>query len=419
MNPLASTLRIAIRVAIPLAIIGGGVAVFLFLVKTKAPPKQRPSVRDVVHVEATRIEPRDYQIVIDSQGTVTARTRSRLIPQVAGEVIDISPNFRDGGFVSKGEAIIQIDPRDFETALANARANLAQAKLALALEEAQAEQSIQEWTRLNPGSEPSALNAREPQLAQARAAADSAKAAVEQAKRNLERTTLRAPYDGRILGKAADVGQYVAPGSTLGEIYAVDYAEIRLPLSNYELGFVDLPENFRNQDDDGTGPQVTLSAQAGRLTETWEGRIVRTEGTFDAQSRQLFAITQVDRPYDYKGADSTPLKVGRFVSAEIMGNLINDAIVIPRSAIRESEFALIVDDAGKLRRRQLDILWTDEEEAVIASGLQAGDVLVLTYLPTAVDGLPVEAEVDGIPLRTTIEDVAVSGRGIPGEGPSG
>lgn len=320
--------------------------------------------------------------------------------EVRGKVVNVAPAFRAGGFFEQGETLLEIDKRDYETAVISAEATLARAKLALAEEEASAAQARTDWNRLNPGVEPPELVSREPQLAQARADVASADARVENARLNLERTMITAPYAGRILEKRVDIGQFVNSGSVLAEIYAVDYAEIRLPLSEREIGYINVPELYRNDSDPvHSMPRVTLNTNIGNETLEWTGRIVRAEGAFDVQSRQLFFVAQVDDPYLKQDDGRPPLKVGSFVQARIEGEILENSIVIPRELYRKNEYVVVIDDDGTLRRKSIEIEWSDEENLVVSSGLSPGDRVCLTHLSFPSEGMKVAVvSEDGIDI---------------------
>lgn len=226
----------------------------------------------------------------------------------------------------------------------------------------------------------------------------SARAQLERASIDLERTRIRAPYAGRVLEQAADIGQYVSVGTELGRIYATDYVEIRLPLSSRQLGFVALPERYR--DDAGEpeqGPAVTITARIGQSRSEWQGRIVRAEGAIDTESRQLFVVAQVDDPYARGPEGQAPLRIGQFVEAEIAGRRLYDVFVLPPAALREGGEVLLVDSASRLQRRTVSVAWADGEHVVIDGGLARGEVVALTPMSVAANGTLVAATIDGQP----------------------
>jgi RND family efflux transporter MFP subunit len=345
------------------------------------------------------VVPIEYQVVVRSEGTVQPRTSSTLIPQVSGIVRSISPSFREGGFFEKGQVLVTLDSRDYELAMASSEAQVAQAESALQQELAQAEVVKNDWKLL--GKEAPKLGLRQPQINAARAALASARAQLERARTDLDRTRIRAPYPGQMLEKNVDVGQFVSPGTVLAQIYATDYVEIRLPLSTSQLEFVDLPDRFRGDqatvESGGPWPSVTILGDIGRKTWRWEGKIVRAEGAIDTRSRQLFVVAQVNDPYGRKSDGRPPLRIGQFVRAEIQGSRIPDAIVLPRSALREGSEVLVVDGDSRLQRRQVDVAWADDDQTVIIDGLQAGEIVSVTPLAAAASGARVQAIVDGVP----------------------
>lgn len=389
-----------LRMLPPLAVLAVSAGICYWIFWSEPPPRKFPQRETLPEVSVYRLEPVDYQVWLRSQGTVQARTESSLVSEVRGKVVNVAPAFRAGGFFEQGETLLEIDKRDYETAVISAEATLARAKLALAEEEASAAQARTDWNRLNPGVEPPELVSREPQLAQARADVASADARVENARLNLERTMITAPYAGRILEKRVDIGQFVNSGSVLAEIYAVDYAEIRLPLSEREIGYINVPELYRNDSDPvHSMPRVTLNTNIGNETLEWTGRIVRAEGAFDVQSRQLFFVAQVDDPYLKQDDGRPPLKVGSFVQARIEGEILENSIVIPRELYRKNEYVVVIDDDGTLRRKSIEIEWSDEENLVVSSGLSPGDRVCLTHLSFPSEGMKVAVvSEDGIDI---------------------
>lgn len=213
----------------------------------------------------------------------------------------------------------------------------------------------------------------------------------------------------------------MSPGAVLAKIYAIDYAEIRLPLSDDQLAFVNTPERYRGESeiDAADGPRVKLRGKVGRDETVWEGVIVRTEGAFDSSSRQLFVMAQVDDPYGRKTVGKPPLKVGQFVVAEIAGKTLENVFVIPRSALRKGGEILLIDDANKLYRRSLDILWSDENNIVTRGGLKEGELLCLTQVPFAVDGALCIPDIEGQGKRILEGQGGGKGKGKGGKGKGG
>ena len=387
-----------LRALPPLLVLSASFAVCYWIFWSEPEPRKFPQRETLPKVSVERLRPESYQVWLGSQGTVQARTESALISEARGKVISISPYFGAGGFFEEGEVLLEIDPRDYKTAVVSAKAELARAKLALAEEEANAEQALVDWRRLNPNESPPDLVVRKPQLDQARANADSAQARLDNAELNLERTRITAPYAGRILSKNVDIGQFVSPGNVLAQIYAVDYAEIRLPLSERELGYIDFAESYRGEVvDERNQPLVQLTTTVGKDTVEWDGRIVRAEGAFDTRSRQLFMVARVDNPYGKRPDGRPPLKVGSFVQAKIKGKRLENVFVIPRKFYRKNEYVVIIDENNQLRRKAIEVEWSDEDNLVVSGGLKAGERMCLTPLSFPSEGMRVAViEEDGI-----------------------
>jgi len=404
-------------------------AVFLYmgwnryqaLVNSKPEPKKWGAPAAQTHVDAQRLSTTNFPVIIRSQGTVQPRTESTLIPQVAGEVHWTARSFNEGGFFEEGDILVKLDPSDYKTSVEIAQAALVQAEANLRVEVAQSEQAWENWKRLGTGGTPNPLVVREPQVAEAKAAVTTAKARVDQAERDLDRTIIKAPYAGRILEQLVDVGQFVSSGTILARIYAIDYVEIRLPLSGRQQGYVDLPISYRGEQTQNRDdlPVVTLKGNTLGREIRWQGRIIRTEGAIDTRSRQLFAIAQVDDPYGRKTSSIAPLKVGQFVEAEIEGTTLEKVFAIPRSSIRQDREVLIINDGNQVNRRPIESIFKDGNVALVRNGLKEGELLCLTALPYAADGAMVVPTIDGEGIRM-LESQKPKGRpGGPGGGGGG
>ena len=284
-----------LKVLSPLLVIG--VAGFLAItivgnrpeVVTQAPAITPPGVRALaVNLETVRIP-------VVSQGTVRPRTETQLVPEIAGRVTWVAPSFAEGGFFEEGDVLLRLDRFDYEQAVVTARSQLAQARLRLAQEEAEAEVAQREWDALGRG-DPRELTLRKPQLENARASVAAAEANVERAARDLERADVTAPYAGRVRTKNVDLGQFVTVGSAIATIYAVDVAEVGLSLPDEELAYLDLQLAYRGTTNQ-RGPRVVLSTTFAGARYEWSGRVVRTESEFDPVTRMVQVVAEVQDPY--------------------------------------------------------------------------------------------------------------------------
>lgn len=383
-------MRRTLQFVLPVVILVFFSGMIFWIFANKEEPQTRRFAAAIPEVSVRSLEPENFQITLLSQGSVRARTASSLIPEVRGRIVRVAPNFQEGAFFEEGEVLLEIDDRDYRTELKVAQAALAQVELDYAQEKARFDQASRDWERLNPEREATQLTLREPQLRQARAAFESAQARVETAELNLERTQTRAPYAGRVLRKNVDVGQVVSTGTEMAEIYAVDIAEVRLPLTASQTSHLALPDIYRGSNPSlANGPKVTLRSQVSATQHSWTGRIVRSEGAVDERTRQLFVVAQIEDPYGSSVAGRPPLKVGTFVQAEIEGVTLENVFVVPRILYRENSYVLVVDGEDYLERRAVGVVWENDENIIVGSGLRAGDLLCLTDVPYALEGLQV------------------------------
>ncbi len=378
-----------LKIVLPLVFLAAGLFGAWSMVSTRAPVESAAPAFSPPLVEVRPLSPQNVQLRVRTQGTVMPRTESSLAPEISGRVVYVSPNFTTGGFFEEDEVLLRIDSRDFELAIAEAEARIAQARFLIEREQAEARAARREWEELGEGRA-SDLLLRTPQIAEAEAAQEAARASRELAERNLARTEIRAPYRGRVRSRSVDVGQFVVQGNPVAQLYAVDYAEVRLPIPREELAYVDLPFHFRDGQSPA-GPEVILSAELGRRMYRWKGRIVRTEGEVDPESQMLFAVARVEDPYGGSGgAGRPPLAVGLFVEAEILGRWLSGVFVLPRTALWPDNRVLTVDSDHRLRFREVEIERTGVDDVIVTGGVSANDWLCLTRLETPVEGLKVE-----------------------------
>jgi RND family efflux transporter MFP subunit len=380
--------RRAAGVLIGLALLAAGAAAFFVLVRTAPRPEARPPEPSLPLVRVASLEPSDLRVTVTSYGTVTPRTETLLAAEVAGRIVEIAPTLAGGGSFRAGEVLVRLERRDYELARTRARAALAQARMKLALERASARVAEEEWKLYGKG-EPDPLVLRRPQVAEAEAAVAASEAALEQAERDLARTEVAAPYDGRVREKLADVGRYVLPGTALARVYADDVAEVRLPVSLEEAGLLDLPASFG-----APGPPVVLRHRLHGERREWTGRIVRAEAELDPRTRMMHLVARVDRP---RGADGNgpPLIPGLFVEAEIEGKVVSRAYEVPRFALREGNRLIVVDRDSRVRLRPVEVVRAGVRTAILRGGLEPGDRVCLSPLDVPVDGMTVRTVEEG------------------------
>jgi len=415
-------MKLFLRIVIPFLVLGGAGYVTYLLIESRPAPLIREAEAVLPLVETMNATLERVQLRVGAEGTVRPTTVTELVPEVAGRVVEVSPSLVVGGFFEEGDVLLRLEPREYELALTRARAAIAQANLRLETERQEARVAEREFELLDVGPL-TALALREPQIAEAQAALASAEASLEQAQYDLERTVIRAPYAGRVETERVDFGQFVQRGTSVATLYSVDAAEIRLPIPDVELQYLDLPLGYRNRDNSTANlPRVIIRARFAGEQFEWDGRIVRTEGIIDPETRQVHAIARVEDPYA-AGADPDrpPLAVGMFVEAEILGHTSAPVAVLPRTALRGGNTVLVVDENNRLRFRDVVVFREERERVLLSAGVGVGDRIVRSPLENAVDGMQVrtpESEASAV-FDTPTRDTTTAGEDAsPGTRPT-
>jgi len=380
----------ALKFVLPVVAIVVGLAVSVLLFVSRPEVEHKPLNIKAPLVTITEVQPQSKSIPVFTRGTVTPGTEIQLMSEVSGQVLELSPNFANGGFFRKGEVLIRIDPIEYEVNIKRAEASKAQAYQA----KLQAEAEKKARSRVKNTSS-SRLANYDIQYRQAEAQYEAAVAELEAVKLQRDRTTVRAPFDGRVRLAALNVGQYVRPGLQMGAIYAVDVAEIRLPLSDRQLGLVDVPSRFQDSLNQ-TLPEVTLTEKFAGRTYTWKGKVVRAEGGVDERNRLLYVVAQVRDPYaaDPNQPGRPELVSGSFVEATIDGRRFERVFEVPRKALRNGAQLWVVDENNQLRERDVAIIYKGKDSIYVSSGLESGDKVVLSQMDIAVDGMTVRTKVE-------------------------
>lgn len=384
-------MRILLILGIPILAIVAAVA--MMSLKQEPPKKDRIELDPLVEVIVLR--PMTTNFEVRSQGTVRPRTETILSAEVSGTISSISPKFIAGGVFQANEVLMRIDPINYKVAVDQAEALVAQRQI----EYDGARKLKSQGYRA------------EAEYASAVAALASAKAEQVRARRNLERTFIRLPYEGIVRAKDSDLGQFVNPGTRLGVTFATDFAEVRLPLTDMDLAFVTLPEAADvSESGVADGPEVILSAvRKGEPTE-WSAKIVRTEGVVDENSRVTYAVAHVADPYGLH-SDNVPLPMGTFVSAKIDGAAVSDVFRVRNSAVRGANELLFVDDDNAIRIREVNIVRTDSEFSYFR-GVNEGERIVTSALGTPIEGMAIRTE--AMPAGEAPSKVATTDQGDEG-----
>lgn len=333
-------------------------------------------------VDVLQVREEDHALEIETQGVVESMQEVTLSAEVGGRVTFVAPHLLQGGAVEKGDLLVEIERADYVAAVTRARANLDEAELLLAQEEARREQAIRDWKKLGRG-EPNDLVLREPHIKAATARRDSAAEEVQRAARDLERTAIMAPFSGVVGQKSVEFGAVLAPGSVVARVYSTDKLEIRLPVSLEDFGAL-------ARDDEGAVVgAVTLSGLIGTEKFHWPGVVVRTDGRIDSATLSATVIVRIEPAEENPPYLSHP-PVGMFLAADIPGRVVTGAVEVPRRALREGNRVLVVDAGNRVRERRVTVIRTLRKTALVSKGLKDGDDVVVTRMNGTVEEMEVE-----------------------------
>ncbi len=381
-------MRKYIRFLLPAGIVGLSIVIVVAMISIQGGkrPEKKAVIAPAVLVNTIDAEVKSLNFIIHSQGTVRPATETSLVAEVSGKVEFVSPRFVVGGFFRKGELLLQIDTSDYRTALKRAEAAMASKQARLADETARSEQALKDWQNLGKTGQPSGLVLRKPQLLDAQANVSAAEADVEKAQRDLQRTRITIPYDGLLREKLVDIGQYVTPGTRLGVSFAIDTAEIRLPLSRDDIAYLELP-SISATDEASFIPTTLFSTYAG-VQRSWQAKIIRTEGVVDETSRVVYVVAQVVDPYGILNqSDHDELKIGTFVAAEIQGLAVENVVVLPRYVLQSDFTVLVANDERKLEVRKVTVIREEPDLVYISHGVSGGEKVVTTTLDAPIPGM--------------------------------
>lgn len=382
------------RAFVPLLLIGTAIAIAVLMDQLQPVPEKTVTPEAALAVKTQVVEQVNVTLQVESQATVRPRTRTILISEVTGTVLEVSSNYIVGGKFNAGDVLLRLDPSDYNVALERAKALEISRQALYELEKARSVQAKKEWQMTGrPESEAPLLALRKPYLAEAEANLLQAQAEVRQAEIKLQRTTIRAPYAGMVTEKSVDVGQYVTVGSRLGETFAIDFVEVRLPLTERDLANID-PASLQS---DMGGENVRLSGSVNGVETNWKAQLVRSEGVINELNRSQYLVARVADPYGLIGGSDdavSPLLVGTFVTAQFNGKTLNGVVRVPRGTLLQGSRVAVVNEDQTLSFRKVKVLFSDENYYFVNGGLESGVELIISAVGTAVDGMPLQVRND-------------------------
>ncbi len=383
--------RPLLKIGLPILVLafGVGVVVLMALVRETPPRVERTPLGPLVEVMTARRD--DVEVRVRGHGEVRAKVTVEVMPEVTGRVVEIHPALAAGGIFRAGEALLVIDPRDYELAVARSRAAVARAEVGLERERAEAQVARTEWEELHPRQEPpSSLTVREPQVRQAEAELEAAAADLAAARLALERTRLTLPFAGIVVSKSVDVGQHVAPGRAVATVYGTAAVEVRVPFEDRELAYFRIPNGGGEQ-----GPAAEVASDFAGARHRWQGRVTRLEGQVDQSSRMVHVVVEVADPFA-RSEQRPPLLPGTFVEVTIAGRTLADVVPLPRHALREGDTVWVFED-GRLHFREVEVARRDHQLAWVGAGLDGGAQVITSALDAVTDGMAVRTAADPQP----------------------
>ena len=367
----------------PLIIIGISttIAAVLYMLGQISPdPIQE---KDPMDVNVQILTPIDYQIKIKSTGTTTPITQTVLTSEVGGEVIYRSKKFSEGSSVISGEILAKIDDTDLQLQYKNALLQLASAEVQFAVQQAEAEIAQEAWDQVGEGV-PQELTTKKPQLKQAKAALEVAKAQVQSAEKKLNKTEITAPYTGRIQNINIDLGSTIIPGQPVGSMYTSNEIEVTLSVKDSDLKFLDIPMDGRKLNPDQKSIVVIKSLYKGEMQE-WAGNLERVDGVIDPMTRMIKLIANFKNNFIEETKPILP--IGLFVEAEINGIQLEDIFMIPNSALTPNDELLVVNQDDALEIRKVRVLTKMKNHILVKEGMKAGERVVVSKLSIATNGM--------------------------------
>lgn len=346
-----------------------------------------------------KLTPIDYQVYLQTQGIVRPRTETKLNALVSGNITHLSNQMQDGAFFKKGDLLVELDSTDYASRIISAKANVARAQASLAQEKAIAAQALRNWKDIGFDEEPNDLVLRKPQLNEASANVAAQQAELDKAARDLDRTKIYAPFDGRIRKRNVGPGESISANSPLAEIYTTDYAEIRLPLSARQLTQITINEQG-NQ-----AIPVNLTDALNEENQTvWKAVVKHVEGELDEVSRELNVIAHIPDPFGTTKSHP-PLRMNQPVKASIQAKIIKNAIEIERKFLYGANEILLVED-GEIVRKEIDIAWSTTDSVITTDPYLVGKILATSRLNYAKTGTSIDVIEEDEPVQETTDPAA-------------
>lgn len=334
---------------------------------------------ELTKVSIKHIHPDRYQAQVVAYGSASPRYALDLTSEVSGRVTHLSEQLESGNTVKKGEVLITIDDRLYQQAVANAKTQVSDARVALLQEELNVQQAEQEWRRSGLQGQPdSELVLRQPQLLAAQNKLEYSEKSLLQAKADLQKTQVTAPFSALIINRQVQPSSYLQSGSQIAQLYNTDVIDISLALS--ESQWQQLPP-LKTMISEGWPVEISHTANnktantSGESKEKWTGRVTRGEQHMNDSSRQRSLVVSVERPLE----QSPPLFPGTFIQAKISGESIDNLWQLPASAItQDNQFWYLTQD-DELKVIAADVRFSHADKVYLNPPASFNQTRVLTH----------------------------------------
>ena len=382
-----------VRIVLSIVLIAAGIAGARYLIHTKPKANRRPPMKMAPLVKTVPLELDTLKIKVPAMGSVIPAQEMVLRVPVAGEILNISPEFTVGGLLEENAMILQVDPKDYELALQQKQRSLSDAEYAYKLELGRQDVARREWNLLygDKGNEQaeSELALRKPHLEKAQVDVEAAKAELEQAQINLARTRITAPFNGLVLNKYVEVGSQVSSQEKLADLVGTDAYWVQVSVPVEHLKWLKIPKDYNEE-----GAPATIYYREGSLRQ---GRVIRLLADLSQEGRMARLLVEVKDPLDLQAKEGRrpPLLIGEYVRVLIEGADMPDVFRIPRFALRNDSQVWILSQEEKLSIRPVETIWRDEEFVFVRDGLQTEDRLITSALAAPVDGMQLRMEQSG------------------------
>ena len=375
------TLNKPVAAIVSLSLIAGAIVVAAVFVITKPRAEKKPPPKRAELVEIEFLQRTNETVVLRLNGTVTPARHVMLRARVSGEVTALASGFVDGGLIAEGEAMLTLDPVDYELALAQSESALEKARFDYKLELGRQDVARREWELLKPEGDVSELEQelalRTPHLAASKAALQAAEANMEKARLDLARTRIKAPFNAVVLDRNVNLGSQAAPQDVLAELAGIDAYWVTVSVPVDRIRWITIP-----------GSKARIYSGDGGVRE---GTVIKLLGDLEEKGRMARVLIEVKDPLalNPENAGKKPLLLGEYVRADISGSVLHEVFSIPRNALRENAQVWLVTDSNTLAFRPVEVLWRDADRVLVTDSLAAGEKLIISDITAPVPGMDV------------------------------